>query len=1063
MNPVLTLNRIASRRSLAHILLVLGVMLGVGALWMQLTGIYARPKPVPAPPMRLPAGLPDAAMNIPDGRGFQPIIPPHGLLLVHGPDRLIGQQDLALCEQSTDSAAGSVMAPLSVGWDESQLRRAMTHPTTFPQPLQNLKNPLLDDGPDGVDIPAFSVVAEPADAPLLPYASAGSFRLTLHDKRPVLLLADTAESSQGPTLIFRRDLWLLWNQGPAATGQWNHGLRLRLLADDACRFGLLRVSVYGPRAVDGGLTDTEPRSVLWYQGDGSTQEFHLAPGRYAAAAPPPPREDAELFERALAAGLLRPSQDGRIAIAPADLPLRRVFAQTHPELLAPRDGEHDWLQGPWNDEIWQVHQALHFSGTGRYVRRQVAAFNARQLLVAIRWRPDFEACTDWQADWGEVPLTLIGSMPLLAERLFAEAPQGWRAWRRVAHWPDLEQRRPVRFRCVLPKPAQSGDRLELLVMGKDLKVTGATVLASASRCLSAQPCTERDALAHWLRLEMQEGVSQLELAFQPLPAEVFPDLYRYDFAHIQRVDGKLYWRDLPTATDGGRVARSTPAEVTLRDRQGALLWEGGQPTQQAWDLGLAALVGLDPAQRGSVQEVLARLGERGMATAEAHLSVDPRLQRAARRALQARLSPDGAGADGSVVRQEGPMVSFVVLDADRGDILAVIASPEPPADIIWSDLSTFVAAVPPRRSPLWIRAWQRDGDTPESAGSIFELIDALLLEREALHRPQLAAALAGATSGGPARLALKRRQERAVGTACYPPRAKLAKSRAASRFRFRNGNAERSLQERLWCRDNQRHEDLGLAQALRNSARTWFARWVQTTDATLSSQSKSLHLASARALTPTALRKLRPLLAMMTELGFDVPQDLDGGLLPSGLITANDVLQANAAILEPMTSREQVWRVALGRGAYLTPLQLAESAAIIATGQRTPSRVLVELNGQPAPEPAATVLDIPTGRIRQGMRLSLDVEPARRLFADARFDAIHPSLYVKMGAAWLDPTGKKANAWLAGWLEPGALPGENRRLAFACLISPATGAKGADCGELTAAWLAALMATKDHE
>ena len=1062
MKPVLTLNRITLRQSLALILFVLGVLFGVGALWMQLTGIYARPKPLPVSPTRLPAGLPDAAMHIPDGKGFQPIIPQQGLLLIYGPEQLIGQQDLSLCEQSTDSTNGPIMAPLYVGWDGLQLQQAIAHSTIFSQPLQNLKNPLLDDGPDGVDIPAFSVVSEPADAPLPLYANAGSFRLTLHDARPILLLADTAESSQGPTLSFRRDLWLLWNEGPAATGQWNHGLRLRLLADDTCRFGLLRVSVYGLRAADtAGLADTESRTVLWYKGDGSIQEFHLAPGYYAPAAPSPPREDAELFERALAAGLLRSSQDGRIAIAPADLPLRRVFAQNHPDLLVPRDGEHDWLQGPWNGAARQAHQALHFSGTGRYVRRQVAIFNARQLLAAIRWRPDFETCTDWQADWGEVPLTLVGSMPLLAERLFAEAPQGWRAWRRVAHWPDLEQRPPVRFRCALPKAAQSGDRLELLVAGKDLKVTGATVLASAPRCLSAQPCTDRDALAHWLRLEMQAGATQLELAFQPLPAAVFPDLYRYDFAHIQRIDGNLYWRDLPVATDGGRVVRATPAEVTLRDQQGTLLWASGQPTQQAWDLGLAALVGLDPAQRGSVQEVLARLGERGVATVEARLSVDPRLQRAARQALQAQLSLGDSVADGHAIRQEEPMVSFVVLDADRGDILAVIANPEPPADIVWSDLSTFVAAVPPRRNPLWIRAWQRDGDAPGSVGSIFELIDALLLEREALHRPRLAAALAGATIGGSARLALKRREERVAGTACYLPHAKLPKSRMEGRLRFRNGDTERSLRERMWCRDEQRHE--GLAQALRDSARAWFARWVVTTDTTLSSQGESSPLASARALTPAALRKLRPLLGIIAELGFDVPQNLDGSLLPSGLIVENDVLQASTAVLEPMTDRKQIWRAALGQGVYLTPLQLAEAAAVIATGQRKPSRVLAELNDQPALEPVVTALNISTNRIRQGMHLSLNVEPARSLFADARFDTIRPLLYVKMGAARRDPPGKKANAWLAGWLEPGALPGENRRLAFACLISPVTSLESTNCGALTAAWLAALRAVKDHE
>jgi hypothetical protein len=89
------------------------------------------------------------------------------------------------------------------------------------------------------------------------------------------------------------------------------------------------------------------------------------------------------------------------------------------------------------------------------------------------------------------------------------------------------------------------------------------------------------------------------------------------------------------------------------------------------------------------------------------------------------------------------------------------------------------------------------------------------------------------------------------------------------------------------------------------------------------------------------------------------------------------------------------------------------------------------------------------------MRLTLDEEPLRTAFADSHFAAIRPSLYLKTGAARLDPAGTTWNAWLAGWLEPGALPGENRRLAFACLISPAVGPDGAACGELIAAWLVA--------
>ncbi|MCB1824777.1 MAG: hypothetical protein KDJ54_09480 [Candidatus Competibacteraceae bacterium] len=1059
MKSVSTLNRAAARRWLPATLFALGMILGVGALWTQLAAIYTRPTPLPAPPARLPTGLPAEAVTIPADAGFQPITLRRGLLLVRGPDRPLGQQNLALCDQSVDSAAGPVMAPLYVGWDWSRLREAAAHRAAYPsRPMDDdLKNPLLDDGPDGMDVPAFAVTTEPAGGPPRPYADAGSLRVTLSDRRPVLLLADTAETSTGPALAFRRDLWLLWNAGPVVAGRWDRALRVRWLEDRACPLGRLRIEVYGPPPEQAGMVGAEPRTV-WYADGGSAREFHLAPGHYAPAAPPPPREDAELFERSLAAGLLRSGEDGRIAIAPADLPLRRAFAPVRPDLLASGDSEHDWLDGPWNAEIQRLHQALHFSATGRYVRRQVATFNARQLLAAVRWRPEHaDLRGDWRADWQAVPLMLTGSMPLLAERLFAEAPHGWQPWRRVARWPALEQRRPVRFRLSLPRPARSGERLELLVVGGPPVVTDAAVLASAPRCVDARPCAERDALAHWLRLEPREGATELALVFQPLPAEVFPGLYRYDFAHIRRVDGRPRWYDSPAA-HGGDPSRPAPAEVTLRDREGTLLWEAGQPTEAVWDLGLAALVGLGPVHAGSVGGVLARLGRHGATAVEARLTVDPRLQRAARRALLERLPAVSTTVSEASVQWEERVASLIVLDADRGDILAVAGSPEPPVGIVWSDLSTFVAAVRPRRNPLWIRAWQRDGDGLDSAGSAFELVDALLLEREAGHRPRLAAALAGLTADELARWPSALAHGFAADAACDPNHAGGREPSAVCDEQDAGGG--HALLERMRGHGDQRY---GLIQALRDSARGWFAWLVETTDATLLDDAGSSGLASARALTPAALRGARPLLDIMAELGFDSAQDLDGGLLPAGLIRTNDVLRASAAALEPMTDRGQVRRAALGQGIYVTPLQLAGLAAAIATGQRTPPRVLTELNGQPAQDAAASTLDIATDRIRRGMRLALDEEPLRAVFAGSRFDAIRPSLYLKTGAASLEATTAMVNAWLVGWLEPGALPDENRRLAFACWISPAIGSDGAECGELTAAWLMALAGAEGDE
>ena len=1075
MEPIPPLNSFARRRVLTPLLFALGILFSISLLYGRLATLYARPTAAPTTSPRLPAEFPDPELIVPADAGFQRLVPSQGLLLIQGPRRLLGQQEVSLCDQRASTSAAAPLLPLYVGWDWVQARAAAAANLAAqpPRPANyGLKNPLLDDGPGGVDVPAFAVMMEPASAPLRPYADDEPLQVTVRDRRPVLLLADTAASSPGPALAFRHDLWLLWNAGePSDAAHYDHAVRVRRLAERNCSFGRLRVSVYGVVAGEATDAGTEPRTVLWYPGDGRpTRELHLAPGRYAAlAAPPPRREDAELFDRALAAGLLRPGEDGRIAVAPADLPLRRLYASAHPELLAPRDGEPDWLRGAWDEQIRQLHRTLHFGASGRYVRQQVDVFNSRQLLAAVRWRPESTATGDWRADWGDAPLLLIAPMPPLAGRLFAEIPSGWEPWRRVARWPALAGQRPVRFRLILERPARRGARLEVLAVGTKPTVTGATVLAREPRCLEARPCSEREATAHWLRLELGEGVAGLTLEVQPLPATAFPDAYRHDFAHIQRVGDRLVWRDPPPTTRAAS-GRLPPAEVTVRDRTGTVLLERSQPTEAAWALGLAALVGLDPAHEGAVGHTLARLSDHGIMAVDTRLTVDAKVQTAARRALLGRLPAVSAAFKSADPYRTARVASLVVLDADRGDILAAANSPEPPPGAAWADLYSF-AVGQPRRSPLRIWAWRHDGGGLHAAGSAFKLVDALLLERVATQRPELAALLAGLSGPEWAPLPLAQAYDFGADAACYPAHAEGCASwarRPGIRYdrpaptavhNFRGGAGAQSLLERM-----QRHGDdrYGLAQALRDSLNTWFAWLVETTDATLLDDPAAPGLAGVRALTPDALHGARPLLDVAAGLGFGADQDLDGGLLPAGMIESGDVLRTTASTLDPITSRTEVRLAALGFRMQVTPLQLAEVAAAIATGHRVAPRLLAELNGRLASDAAGAALGVATDRIRQGMQLVVSAGTARTAFTDPRFDALRPSLYAKTGTADLDETGAVQNAWLVGWLEPGALPGESRRLAFACLVSHTTGTGGEECGPVVADWLAALTAGKDE-
>lgn len=267
----------------------------------------------------------------------------------------------------------------------------------------------------------------------------------------------------------------------------------------------------------------------------------------AAVKMPPPREDALLFEQALAAGLLRLKADGRIAVAPADLPLRRIYAATHPDLVVPRAADFDWLDRLWDERTSQLHRALHFSAAGRYVRRQVEVYNARQLLVAIRWRAVSGIEGIWQADWAGMLLMLTGTMPASLDQLLSENTADWQPWRRVARWPAWEGRSPVRFQLTWSQPARGGEELEFIVVGEMVRVNGARLIESQPRCLEGSPCAEPNAVAHWLRLELAAGTTGLEVSILPLPADTAPGFLPYGSGRIRREGERLVWRERQAA------------------------------------------------------------------------------------------------------------------------------------------------------------------------------------------------------------------------------------------------------------------------------------------------------------------------------------------------------------------------------------------------------------------------------------------------------------------------------------------------------------------------------------
>jgi beta-lactamase class D len=89
------------------------------------------------------------------------------------------------------------------------------------------------------------------------------------------------------------------------------------------------------------------------------------------------------------------------------------------------------------------------------------------------------------------------------------------------------------------------------------------------------------------------------------------------------------------------------------------------------------------------------------------------------------------------------------------------------------------------------------------------------------------------------------------------------------------------------------------------------------------------------------------------------------------------------------------------------------------------------------------------------MKGVIDGGTAASAFRGPGFDGLRAGLYGKTGTA---PAGQDelATVWFMGWLEPGSLPGQTRRLAFAAFVShsPATG--GGHAAPIVAALLHAM-------
>jgi cell division protein FtsI/penicillin-binding protein 2 len=797
---------------------------------------------------------------------------------------------------------------------------------------------------------------------------------------------------------------------------------------------------------DQSRVQPNPRALaIAFPAQGEPQEAWLAQGAYRVPpAPAPAMEDQRLFERLRERGLLRLSSDGLAELAPPDLAAWRTQTPAH--------GQTGWDRVAIDDDARRLLERLYRHADGDFVREQVRIFNSERRLLA--WRlaaPGVDAphgdapggdSPRWQIDAGGAPAPLARDLPAAATRLFARLPQGWGGWQRVAAWPAGAEgvHARARLRLLLPAPAREGAALRMMLVGRMAGVTGARLRAATPAC-GGRACTAADQV-QVLDLQLEPGVRDVVLEAAPLGMEALAAPGDARYRHLVLKDGGLAWQSLP-AGQGRRSAAA--AEVTLADRRGRSLWHDGAPTEAARAAGLAPLLGVQAGHANSVAGMLARLPASG--PHRATLSLDLGLQAAAQAALDCiamrRGQWNGRGCSGGTAAPPGRQAGMVVLDAATGDVLAAAGSGAGQVDAAnWAEARDF-DRIDPAASPLRLPAFQHDGGAERSPGSTFKIVSALGLELAARQDTRLDSLLDGTPLADINRYAAARGYGFRTDAAVYPVdgRARITN--------FRDQGLDRRAQDGR----------LGLRQALTYSLNTWFAWTGELSDRSLLGRPEG-GAPDLQPLTPAALDPVRPIVAMARRLGFGQALRLDGGLLPADYPwSAWDALQATPSGIDPVHTRHELRQMAIGLRMQATPLQMALVAASVGEGRVVNPRLLSSLDGRAALESPGEALGVRLDRIRAGMKGVVDAGTAAGAFRGAELAPLRPGLFGKTGTAPVGD-GDLATVWFTGWLEPGSLPGQTHRLAFAVFVSQSEETGGAHAAPVAAAVLRAMQEMK---
>jgi cell division protein FtsI/penicillin-binding protein 2 len=990
------------------------LVIGVHARWIAAAGEAAAAGSAgPAGLAALQAVLPGASFTVPAGPAVA--LGQHGgaSLLVLSGLRPEPARRVDLCGQMLDPGRGRLL-PLRIGYSFAEVAALAARNAGSASPVA-LRNVMIAEEA----MPRVQLSGSAA-APELRWNGYPARWVGDLDGANRLQPAAAAQTRLG------RQGWLLWD---------DRALRFLRRPSAACASGELVLQLYrpgpglqpGPRSGPQSVPQSGERALaIAFPPQGEPREAWLAPGSYAVpAAPAPAMEDQRLFEALRARGLLRLGADGLAELAPPDLAAWRSRGPT------------GWDGVAMDAEALRLLERLYRHADGDFVREQVRIFNSERRLLAWRLRAPEDDAGRWQAEAGDAPAPLARDLPAAATRLFARLPQGWGGWRRVAAWPLGGER--ARLRLQLPATAQDAG-LQLMLVGRLLGVSGAR-LRSATPACSGRACAQAGQV-QVLDLQPDPGAREVVLDAAPLGMEALASPGDARYRHLVLRNGALAWQPMP-AGQGRRAG--VQAEVALADRRGRSLWIAGAPTEAARTAGLAPLLGIQAGHANSVAGMLARLP--GAGSHHAALTLDLDLQAQAQAALDCiamrRGAWDGRRCTAGMAPPAGRQAGMVLLDAASGEVLAAAGAGAGKVDgANWREARDF-DRIDPAASPLRLPAFQHDGGAERSPGSTFKIVSALGLELAARQDARLDALLEGAPLAEINAMAAARGYAFRTDASTYPldGRARITN--------FRDQGLDRRAQDGR----------LGLQQAITYSLNTWFAWTGELSDRSLLGRPEG-GAPDLQPLSASALDPVRPIVAMARRLGFGQALRLDGGLLPADYPwSAWDALQASPSGIDPVHTRHELRQMAIGLRMQATPLQMALVAASVGEGRVVGPRLLASLDGRPAAVSTGPALGVRLDRIRAGMKGVIDTGTAAGAFRGAELAPLRRGLFGKTGTAPVGD-GDLATVWFTGWLEPGSLPGQKHRLAFAVFVSRSEETGGAHAAPVAAAVLRAMQDMK---